>query len=875
MNKPNPSHAVAAALVGLSFACTPALSTPPVDVPVENHSFEDPILGEGEFGNMGVAPWSKNPQFGPINLFEFLTNGPVPDGENVAFSSLFDETAEQVLDVFLCENDQITLTVAVGQRTDFLTFGGYILALEAEIDIENEGVIRIPLATVTSFDDGAVIPAPGDFVDITVNASVDSNKLTGARLVVRIGSFAEQGVTQSLFDDVRVSIQTNSLQVPSCYPTIQSAIDAADPGDEIVVQVGEYYETIDFMGKGVTLRSTDPINEGIARNTIIASPFGRGIFGDPERLVTFNSGEGPDTVIDGITLEGFGADIDMGALVLIEDASPTIRNSVLRGGNADLRGGAVYMKNASPTFEDCRFAENRAAISGGMVYINEGSAPTFTGCEFFYGGTDFGSGGAIYIAPDAGASLTGCDFGLLYARDFGGAIYMEATADVSLTECAFLGKTHAAIGGAIFSLNASPTLTDCFFGGNEASEGGAMFAYAGAPTLVGCTFIFNQAVPDMCCGGVDNGCCGIVAGIGSSSGAGGAYAQHFGEASFTDCFFSGNAGDAGGAINAVDADLTIVRSEFLSNRTSSDFRGGGEGGAVRSTGGFVTVTGSYFADNSAYGAGGGLFLHRFGGGGFANGVGEQFPLANVTNCVFDRNRASTGGGAFIQGTGVTVANCTFVANDGEFRYDGSAGALAAFQDGTLNFDIAGCIMWDNFPDQLVAEVFSPGSLLVSNSCIQGGLPEGGIDGGGNIMTFPRFVDINGLDNDAGAFEDNDYHLAMNSPCIDAGNSTVLLLVDASNQDFDLLPRLVDDPGIVDAGQGVVDMGAFEFQGSSDPRCNDADLATPFGILDFDDVLRFLLTFETKGVDADLSPVYGELDFNDVIEYLTIFGAGCK
>ncbi|MCA9449548.1 MAG: hypothetical protein KC931_20680, partial [Candidatus Omnitrophica bacterium] len=44
-------------------------------------------------------------------------------------------------------------------------------------------------------------------------------------------------------------IQAATLFVPSDFPTIQSAIDSATHGDEIVVAAGTYYERIHFQGK--------------------------------------------------------------------------------------------------------------------------------------------------------------------------------------------------------------------------------------------------------------------------------------------------------------------------------------------------------------------------------------------------------------------------------------------------------------------------------------------------------------------------------------------------------------------------------------------------------------------------------------------------
>ena len=47
----------------------------------------------------------------------------------------------------------------------------------------------------------------------------------------------------------------DTLSVPDEYATIQSAIDAAQEGDEVVIQPGIYNETFNYNGKGITVRS--------------------------------------------------------------------------------------------------------------------------------------------------------------------------------------------------------------------------------------------------------------------------------------------------------------------------------------------------------------------------------------------------------------------------------------------------------------------------------------------------------------------------------------------------------------------------------------------------------------------------------------------
>ncbi|MEZ6242646.1 MAG: GC-type dockerin domain-anchored protein [Phycisphaerales bacterium] len=55
----------------------------------------------------------------------------------------------------------------------------------------------------------------------------------------------------------------------------------------------------------------------------------------------------------------------------------------------------------------------------------------------------------------------------------------------------------------------------------------------------------------------------------------------------------------------------------------------------------------------------------------------------------------------------------------------------------------------------------------------------------------------------------------------------------------------------------------------------ADLAPPFGSLDFSDVLAFLVAFGSGATEADLAPPLGVFDFSDVLAFLQAFGGACE
>jgi hypothetical protein len=78
--------------------------------------------------------------------------------------------------------------------------------------------------------------------------------------------------------------------VPADFPSIQAAIDYAADGDTVLVGPGTYVENIDFLGKLITVRSTD----------------GRGVTtidgGGGGSVVSFRTGETGESVLDGFTI---------------------------------------------------------------------------------------------------------------------------------------------------------------------------------------------------------------------------------------------------------------------------------------------------------------------------------------------------------------------------------------------------------------------------------------------------------------------------------------------------------------------------------------------------------------------------------------------
>ncbi len=110
------------------------------------------------------------------------------------------------------------------------------------------------------------------------------------------------------------------------YCSIQTAIIAAVDTDVVIVAPGTYSERIDFLGKAITVRSSD----GPAETSID----GTGLVGP---VVTCVTGEGPGTALLGFTITGGNMDISGGMLNLF--SSPAVTNCLFSGNVVTNQGG--------------------------------------------------------------------------------------------------------------------------------------------------------------------------------------------------------------------------------------------------------------------------------------------------------------------------------------------------------------------------------------------------------------------------------------------------------------------------------------------------------------------------------------------------------
>jgi beta propeller repeat protein len=218
------------------------------------------------------------------------------------------------------------------------------------------------------------------------------------------------------------------LHVPSEYPRIQTAIDASQTGDTVIVAPGIYYETINFGGKNIIVTGSDPNDPKIVGYTIINAD-------DDGSPVTFENGETGEATLTGFTITGgigtynreFREDIRAfwGAGIYCANASPTITKNVIARNNGPLQiadqpniqicyGGGIGCLYSSPTISNNIIRDNSAYVGGGIItYFSDakifnnlihGNSGTVGGGVVLLGGT---LNNNTIVANDASLMATG------------------------------------------------------------------------------------------------------------------------------------------------------------------------------------------------------------------------------------------------------------------------------------------------------------------------------------------------------------------------------------------------------------------------------------------------------------------------------------
>jgi len=369
-------------------------------------------------------------------------------------------------------------------------------------------------------------------------------------------------------DDTTESGQAGcDILVPDDLPSLQAALDAANPGQRICAAEGTYLERPVFDGRGLHLRSL----AGASLTTIDGQ--------DAGPVVVFAGGGDTPDVLEGFTILGGGG--GLGGGVQAVDGSVILRDLVVTANRAEGDGGGGALRDSAAWLDRVVISGNRADGEGGGLYL-EGGTALLTGCAI--GGNEAGAGGGGLAAVGASLVFDGAVEDNTAGGDGGGVLLRDATASlegVSLAsngagghggglraEAAVLGLDGGWIagnlageaGGGLSLATTAGSLRHLRIEGNHAASGGGMALDEAAPQVSNLMLLGNHAT--------DNGGGGRIAD---------------GAPSLSQTTIHGNTATDGGGLYLSHAPVTLTAATITGNAA------GGEGGGLRVIGAAPTV----------------------------------------------------------------------------------------------------------------------------------------------------------------------------------------------------------------------------------------------------------------------------------------------
>lgn len=267
------------------------------------------------------------------------------------------------------------------------------------------------------------------------------------------------------------------IDVPAEFVDIQDAVDAAGPGDEVVVGPGAYSGSI-TINKPVVVRSSAGPEETI----LIGNSDGP--------VVRIESDTGPGGTLSGFTVTG-GNGHNGGGLFLSGDVA--VIDCTVSGNTAQNGGGAFLM--GAPLLSGVMFDAN-TAHTGGAVFLGPDADALLDNCGFT--GNSAHLGGAVFVGP----GRTSGTFALVGAGAFeantaeqGGGV-MAAMSGFEIDQSSFRGNVAWDEGGAVRLVESTPsTATGTHFTLNESDGRGGAFRLTGSSDLLvgGCEIDQNHA----------------------------------------------------------------------------------------------------------------------------------------------------------------------------------------------------------------------------------------------------------------------------------------------------------------------------------------------------------------------------------------------
>jgi len=261
---------------------------------------------------------------------------------------------------------------------------------------------------------------------------------------------------------------------PADFNNIQAAINASGTGDVVEVQPGTYNGSgnrdIDFLGKAITVRSTNPADPNVVANTIIDC---QGTSSQPHRGFRFHSGETSSSILSGLTIiNGYGPDEDIGygpqsygGAIFCYDCAPTIKYCQIEANQAKY-GGAIYCYDSSARIKNCIISSNSAINTGGGITCNAG-ASIIMQCIIKSNSGSYGGGLEII---DETATVKGCIITSNSANYRGGGVRVIG-GNITLLNCTIADNSAGQYGGGLYCQDTTAVASNCVLWTNTAPPG--------------------------------------------------------------------------------------------------------------------------------------------------------------------------------------------------------------------------------------------------------------------------------------------------------------------------------------------------------------------------------------------------------------------
>lgn len=314
---------------------------------------------------------------------------------------------------------------------------------------------------------------------LTPRTVPNSKAYSGADTFVRVDGLGAPGGSMT----ARFSVSPyHNITRDTWHESIQAAIDEAVHGDEIVLSPGTHTgpgnRDVDFLGKAITVRGPDPADPAVVAATVIDC---QGSAAQPHRGFKFVSGEGPGSVLAGLTIKnGFGPQeegVHAAGAILCRASNPTIRDCVISGNHSDFWAGGIGLfdspaSGGRATITRCTFAGNSCGDVGAGVYMRYITA-TISNCRFL-GNTAAAGAGVFCIGSgtDGSTTIRNCLFDANHATIRGGAVRNSTGSALSINNCTVTNNSAGSEGGGLHTNSSlGAEVTNCIFWANSDAGG--------------------------------------------------------------------------------------------------------------------------------------------------------------------------------------------------------------------------------------------------------------------------------------------------------------------------------------------------------------------------------------------------------------------